>query len=177
MRIEHPSLTDDDTQLATDLHDWLSSNRQLEGLVDDYMFRGNAAPWYSELVSNLTLLCGGDTIDAAFVNVDLESYLVSVHVVTTRRIVEAQVTGRRESQDLRCRAISRSGVRDVRTDESYGLIDREQRRDWPGAFTVTVTVDGFDKPLSFRPSPQTSMGARQPDMKALTRSLLANLDE
>ncbi|KJL30223.1 hypothetical protein [Microbacterium oxydans] len=177
MRLEHPSLDEADQALAVDIHDWLISNRQVETLLDDYVFRGSIPPWYSELISNLTLLCGGDTVDAVFVDVDLETYMVSVHAVTTRRIVEARTTGRRESRDLTCRAISRRGVRDVRTEEPFGLVDREPRRAWPGIFALTVTVDGFDEPLKFAPSAQSSFSARQPDMGALTRSFLANLDE
>lgn len=176
MRVEHPSLSDDDQALAADLHDWLCTNRQVEALLDDHIFRGNVPPWYSELLSNLTLLCGGDTVEAVFADMDPETYVVSVHVVTARRIVEARVTGRRESRDLSCRAVSRRGVRDIRTEEPIGLVDREPRRVWPGSFALTVTVEGLDGPLRFTSSPQTSFGARQPDMGALTRSFLADLD-
>lgn len=176
MHVGHSSQTEDDQALTADLHDWLTGNRQVEGLLDDYMFRGNVPPWYSELLSNLTLLCGGDTVEAAFVEVDVETYVVSVRVVTTHRIVEARITGRREARDLECRAVSRRGVSEVLTEEPFGLVDRDERRTWPGVFALTVTVEGFDEPLRLAPSNQSSFGARQPDMSALTRSFLANLD-
>jgi len=176
MRTEHVSMSEQDRALAADLDDWLSSNRQVENLLEDYIFRGSAPSWYSELLSNLVLLCGGDTVDAAFIDVDTETYVVSVLVVTSHRVLEARVTGRRDSRDLTCRAVSRRGVSEVRTAESFGLIDRDARRDWPGLFALTVTMGGFDEPVRLAPSNQTSFGARQPDMGALTRSCLADLD-
>ncbi|KQR39222.1 hypothetical protein [Microbacterium sp. Leaf159] len=177
MRLDHPSLSDDDEARVADLHDWLFSNRHIQALLDDYMYRGSVPPWYSELLSNLTLLSGGDTVEAVFVDVDMETYLVSVGLVTSHRVIAARVTGRRESRDLSSRAVSRRGVRDVRTEEPFGIVDREPRRAWPGPFALTVTIDGFDQPLRFVPSAQTTFEARQPDMGALTRSFLTNLDE
>ena len=176
MRTEHSSLSEGDQALAADLHDWLYSNHQVEGLLDDYLSRGSIPQWYSELLSNLTLLCGGDTVDAAFIDVEVDTHVVSVRVVTTHRIIEARATGRRETRDLTCRAVSRRGVRAVRTEEPFGLVDRDERRTWPGVFALTVIVDGFDEPLRFAPNNQTSFGARQPDMGALTRAFLSDLD-
>lgn len=176
MRIEHPSLAPDDQALADDIHSWLTSDRDVENLLDDGLLRGRVPSWYSELLSNLTLLSSQDTVEGVFTAVDHSTWIMSVHVVTTRRVIEAHTSVQPDARDLQCRAVSRNGVREVRTEEPLGLVGRESRRAWPGAFAVVVTLDGFDEPLTFAPNRMAAFGARQPDMGALTRSFLVDLD-
>lgn len=176
MRIEHPSLAADDQALADDIHLWMTGDRDVENLLDDGLLRGRIPSWYSELLSNLTLLSTQDTVEAVFTAVHHATWTMTVHVVTTRRIVEARTSVQPDARDLHCRAVSRNGVREVRTEELLGLIGREPRRAWPGAFAVVVTLDGFDGPLRFAPNPKAAFSGRQPDMGALTRSFLADLD-
>jgi hypothetical protein len=101
---------------------------------------------------------------------------VASAVISTRRIIQAHVVARDEADDYWVKATSRRAVRSVLVEERVGLIERESRRDWPGAAAVVVHIAGLPAPLRLAPSVRSAWGGQTPDMYALLNSFLRNLD-
>ncbi|MFK4852281.1 hypothetical protein ACI3KT_11645 [Microbacterium sp. ZW T6_19] len=177
MNLVLADIADDEKRRAEDIHDWLMGNYHLERYLGDADVRQGWPSWYSKLLSDLLLLTLDDNVEAAFSELDEQSWVLDVTVVSSRRIIRGTIPTRGTADDGQVRAISRRGVRDVQVDErGGGVITRSSRNPWPGAFTVIVDVVGMPSPLRLDPSLQASHFGRRPDMKALLTSFLADLD-
>lgn len=175
MPIEHPDLTAADAVRADDIHEWLMSNRALQGLAED-LFDAQPRRWFRQLHSELTLLTDGEEIEAVFVNVHREPVAVDVTLFSTHRVLRSHVDIREDGEESWTTATSRQAVEEVSINERFGIIGREARREWPGQFGLTVRLTGHTEPLQLGPNTQSAFAARQPDMHALLKSLLADLN-
>ena len=157
--------------MAMRLVDHVAGDRFIETSMED-LFDGPPA-WFSLLISDLLLCVGDDDLVAVFPQMDPERGRVRVLVLTTSRVIDAS-TGTQPGADRRTRVVPRSGVRDVAVT-SYAGVFSHGRHQWPGAFTVTITVDGLSDPVTLPLSTNPSYTAPRVDMRAVLAGLLTDL--
>ncbi len=160
------SLADSDRAVAEDLHDWMWSNVRMQAAIGS---TDEIPAWYGRLLSTITLLVDGAEIEAVFSETDGEAGPVSVSVIAKTRIIRASADTARE---ISARTFSRSRITAVEALEA-GRLFSPSRATWPAIPHISVRVDGEADPLLL-PSP--SSPTRAPDMGALLRGFLGDLD-
>lgn len=167
----NPHLSDADKVVALQLTDRLMGDRFIEISIQDLV--SGPPAWFSRLVGDLVLAVADDDLLAVFPQMDPQRQRVRVVVLTRTRIIDAY-TGTTAGDERHMRVVSRSAVRDVNVTSAIGVFT-SGRSEWPGAFTVTVTVDGLAAPVTLPLPTNVSFSAPPVDMRSVLNGLLADL--
>lgn len=166
------SLTEAETAVVEDLHDWLSSNARIQAHAAVGFFDDAPPAWYAQLLSTLTLLVASDRVDGVFSEAGDGPGPVNAVVVTEHRIIHVTADTRTESAEVVARTYSRARILEVEATEA-GRLFAGQRVAWPAIPAIRLRLNGEDQPLTL---PHPTGSTRAPDMVALLRSFIAGLE-
>lgn len=101
-------------------------------------------PWYSKMLTTMTLLSTGEKITAGFTEFVTGSDDAKFTVFTESLVITGTATNLNADAQVNTRAVPRSGLRAVELEASATVEMSDHRHAWPGDITALLEFDGLE---------------------------------